>query len=354
MAQAVQLKVATLKIVYMSCHEVLEADELRLLTDLGYECYSLGAYTNPYGDEGRKRPGIPAMPYDPHWIELSTRYGKDNLHPEMLDGMDVVIVMHVPEWIKNNWPLFDQFIKRGGRVIWRSIGQSVSYIEQTMRMFVANGLEIVRYSPAERNIPAYAGENAMIRFAKDPDEYQGWGWGGGDVVNFTQSIAQRGTHCGWDVVSAMAERIPVKLYGPGNEGISFSGGLVSYEDQKRVYREAGVYLYTGTHPASYTLGFIEAWMTGTPVVAVGPIRGNPHGSGYAQDTYEVHDLIDHNLTGFIADDLGDMEGHIRDLLRDQGLAEDISRRARAEAVAQFGIKAIGAEWQAFIEGGRQG
>jgi hypothetical protein len=30
------------------------------------------------------------------------------------------------------------------------------------------GLEIVRYSPMERNIPGYIGEDALIRFYKDP------------------------------------------------------------------------------------------------------------------------------------------------------------------------------------------
>jgi hypothetical protein len=339
------------KILYLSCHEILEHDELKMFTELGHECYSLGAYTNPYGDEGRKRPGLPGMPYDPHFTELATRYGKENLHPEMLEGVDVVLIMHVPEYVTANWEHLRHVIARGGRVVWRSIGQSVPHIEQTMATFRNLGMEIVRYSPREARIPHYAGHDAVIRFGKDPEEYGGnapWTGASSRVVNFTQSLAQRGSHCGWDLLSHLQPYLPLDLYGPGNEGVSWSKGLVSYQEQKQVLREAGAYLYTGTHPASYTLGFIEAWMTGVPMVAVGPTYGHPHRSGYPQETYEVHDLLVMDETGFWSDDAEHLVEFVQVLLRERELAKEISESGRARAIQLFGTGTIRKQWGEFL------
>jgi len=36
-----------MKILYLSCHAVLEYDELRILNDLGYDVTSVGGYINP-------------------------------------------------------------------------------------------------------------------------------------------------------------------------------------------------------------------------------------------------------------------------------------------------------------------
>jgi hypothetical protein len=53
-------------------------------------------------------------------------------------------------------------------------------------------------------------------------------------------------------------------------------------------RRARAYLYTGTQPASYTLGLIEAMMTGVPVVSIGPswMRVFPYG----HELFEGHEL----------------------------------------------------------------
>jgi hypothetical protein len=77
--------------------------------------------------------------------------------------------MHIPEWIIDNWELF-----RGKRVIWRTIGQSTSTHEAKLLPYRNQGLQIVRYSPRETNINGYIGQDAMIRFYKDPDEYKNW------------------------------------------------------------------------------------------------------------------------------------------------------------------------------------
>lgn len=356
-----------MKILYMSVHETLEYDELRLFSELGHECFSLGAYTQPGGEEHRKRPALD-LPYNPHFIELSLQYDRRKIHPEMLDDIDIVVVMHEPSFLgwtagtrdwhpdlnEGNWPLFRDFIKKGGRVIWRSIGQSIPHVEDKLRPWRAEGLEIVRYSPAEQTIARNAGTDAVIRFYKDPDEFKDWNGSQRHVVNFTQSLSQRSKFTGWDIMQQVFRGLPAKVFGPGNEDLGLlSGGLLSYDEQKQALRDARVYFYHGTYPASYTLSFIEAMMTGTPIVAVGPLRGNSLDMFPEQSTYEVPEIISNGVNGFCYDDPNQLADSIKLLLNSESKAAAISAFGRSKSINLFGKAKIKAEWKAYLEGGKK-
>lgn len=349
------------RILYFSCHEILEYDELKLFTELGHECYSLGAYTQPGGEEHRKRPPL-ALPYDPHFIELSLQYDRRKIHAEMLEGIDIVIIMHNPSFLgfvskhdwhedlgDGNWPLFREFIKKGGRVIWRSIGQSIPHVEQKLKPFRDEGLEIVRYSPAEDTIEGNVGSDAMIRFYKDPDEYKGWTGDNVSVVNFTQSLKQRSDFTGYYLMRKLFREVPAKVYGPGNDDLGeLSGGLVTYQQQLEILKQSRAFFYHGTYPASYTLSFIEAMMTGVPIVAVGPGRGNGRNMFPAQMTYEIPDIIQNNINGYVSDDPYVLCQDLQLLLRDYGHARSISAFGRSRAIELFGKAKIKQEWKEFL------
>lgn len=334
-----------MKILYLSCHEILEYDELKLFTELGHECYSLGAYTIPGGQEGRKRPALD-LPYNPEFVNLALQYDKFHLHPEQLEGIDVIIVMHEPGVLTKNWPLFKEFIRSGGRVIWRSIGQSVNGIESQLIPLKAEGLELVRYSPKESLIPGFAGEDAMIRFYKDPEEFKDWNGGTKQVINFTQSLKKRDDWCGYEVIIQATEGFPRKIYGPGNEDLGeISGGLLSYEDQKKALRDNRVYFYHGTWPAPYTLSFIEAMMTGIPIVAVGPKLGNSEKVFPGYPFYEVDDFL-----GYSEDEIDDFKTLIGSLMNDDAFSEKVSYFQRRKAIKLFGKSEIKHQWHEFLEG----
>lgn len=108
-----------MRILYLSVHEVLEYDELKIFTELGHECFSHGAYCRPHLGSSL-RPPISEMPYDPRFADLVDRFPKNNLPPEMIEDKDVIIIIHTPSLVIDNW----EKIKHK-RVIWRSIGQSV-------------------------------------------------------------------------------------------------------------------------------------------------------------------------------------------------------------------------------------
>jgi len=341
-----------MKILYLSAHSILEYDEVKLLHDLGHEVWSPGAFICPEnpGDHSL-RPAIPGMKmnqdWNTKWHELAgTMPGVDpkyKLSKEFVSEFDLVIVMHIPDWIINNWEAFD-----GTRVIWRTIGQSIESTEAQLKPYREKGLQIVRYSPMEENIPGYIGSDALIRFYKDPDDYKDWTGETRQVITFAQSMKQRDVACNFTLFELVTRPFPRKLYGPGNEG-SCSGAMdrVSHEEQKEILRKSRCYFATGTHPASYTLNFMEAWMTGIPVIAIGPRHGNAkYFPGH--NLYEVDKLIKNGVNGFVSDTPVELQQYIRILLDNPDLAKRIGDAGRQEAIRHFGKSMITASWKEFL------
>src|SRR3990167_750687 len=285
-----------MNILFMSVHEVLEYLELSLLTELGHNVFSIGgAYQNGPTATGILRPAIPSLYFDDQLIRLALQCSRDYLHPDLIAWADTIICMHRYEWIINNW----ENIKHK-TVILRTIGQNIQKDEEALTSLVKEGLRIVRYSPKEKEIPSFAGEDAMIRFYADPEEFKGWTGEERKVITFAQSMRKRGDHLNFTAFDKSTKLLPRALYGPDNEDSGITGGVLDYESMKLALRKAGCYFYGGTQPASYTLAFIEAYLTGTPIVAVGPKLANVI---YAQATYEVPELIEQGKEGFWSDSI---------------------------------------------------
>lgn len=329
-----------LKMLYIGCHAVLEYDEISLFHELGIDVFCLGSYLDPSNPVDPIRPLIPGMEPDQDLIKLACP--REKLTRELVDKFDVVYIMHIPEWLMNNWEVIKDKI-----VVWRSIGQSIQKIEDMLRPYRKN-IKIVRYSPYESTIPGYIGADAMIRFYKDPDELNGWNGNDRIISTFSQAMPIRSVACSYEAFRAATNGLPRVLYGPKNESSDMSGGLLSYDEMKKVLRDSRVYFYTGTHPASYTLNFIEAWMSGIPVVAVGPRWGNAHYLNVA--TYEVPLLMDNGVDGFWSDEIHELNGYCEALLNSEWLARRISIAGRRSAIEIFGKDKIKPQWQEFFKG----
>ena len=331
-----------MKILYLSCHSILEYDETKLLTELGHEVFSFGAYVNPQAPQDIKRPATEAK-YNEHLTSLATRFSKDDLHEEMIEWADVIIIQHVPEWIVNNW----EKIKHK-KVIWRTIGQSTGAIEMQLADYRYEGLKIVRYCPKEKNIQMYLGEDAMIRFYKDPEEYKDWNGSVNRVITLGQAIQKRGAFCNFPTFEEATREFPRIVFGADNDDLGdLWGGQLSYDDLKKELRDNQVFFYTGTQPASYTLGFIEAFMTGIPIVAVGNEIGNSLFK-QEQNTFEVPDIIDNGVNGFVSDNIDTLKERVGQLLKDEGLRKRISEAGRAKAIELFGKETIKKQWETFL------
>ena len=329
-----------MKIHYLSCHSILEYDEVQLLTDLGHEVFSNGAYLDPRGHITLPRPPIKGAKFYEDYAQLALNHPKTLLPSELIEPFDCIIVMHSPEIIINNWSRI-----KHKNVIWRTIGQSTDEVEASLKTMRDEGLKIIRYSPKERNLPNYIGEDSLIRFYKDENEYKGWNGNNKSVVNFAQSLKGRRTHCHYDEIFSVIEKFDGVIYGPGNDDLGhYNGGSISYESQIQKMQDSRVLVYGGTAPASYTLSFIEALMVGLPIVAINRDMANII---YNFDFYEVDEILA-SIDGIICGSLEEMIQKTEQLINDDAYAKEISEKQRTLAIELFSKEKIIKQWEDFL------
>jgi len=332
-------------------HSIEEHDQLKLLTELGYTVASIGGYIDPRHPHDPKRPALDIDKVDTVWDAVQAVpatedapdrlwNAKDDLPDAIVEWADTVIVHHVEwRWIVNNWDKL-----RDKRVIWRTVGQSSHENEARMKRYRDDGLQVVRYSPKEQNLPNYIGEDALIRFWKDPDEWTGWTGEVDYVTNFTQSLLERAGFCNARFFLDATSDLPTMPGGMGSEQLPGGLGEVSLETMQTALRHCRAYLYTGTIPASYTLGFIEASMTGIPVISIGPeaFGGQTH-LPYVRDLFEAHEFA-----WDWSDDPAIARERLNRLLGDTEEAADASAWTRQRAKETFGKDVVGAAWKEFL------
>jgi hypothetical protein len=216
------------RVLLLASHAVAEYDDVRMFHDLGFDVFCPGGYEDPRtGTEGI-RPPLPEVPYHEDLAKRCREqreafgepgeaidWAKARLHDDLIDWADAIIVHHFPRvWIGGQWDRI-----KHKRVIWRTCGQSDPNTEHVMALF--EGLEIVRYSPAERRYfesrGAWAGQTALIRFGKYPADYGPWTGEDAVVGNVTQNMADRGDATGLSFYLAATEGLPAKPAGPGSE-----------------------------------------------------------------------------------------------------------------------------------------
>lgn len=336
----------------MLAHSIEEWHQVRLMHDLGHAVFSIGAYINPAQPGDDKRPALPEVPFhedlaravwatptppdnhDTLWA------AKNDLPQEVIDWADVFIVHHIEwRWIVGNWSRM-----RGKRVIWRTVGQSTHENERRMIPYRRDGLQIVRYSPRETAIPYYAGADAIIRFWVDAEELGGWTGRDEVVGNVTQDMRGRGAFCGWSFWQEATEGLRAYPAGPRSDEWGGVGSL-TYPGMLEYLRGIRAYLYTGTYPASYTLGLLEAMATGTPVVAATSRRWRDEFPvmPYTADLYEAHELAP-----LVADTPQEAGALLRELLRDREFAADASARGRRRILDEFALDKVREEWRKFL------
>lgn len=337
------------RIVLALSHSIEEHDQLRLLSGLGYEVFSIGGYIDPAHPHDPKR-GPLDIPFYPHLKKAVDDLGtEDNLGAaqkhvpdailDWLGDDGVIIWHHLLERLWGQWPRLLDW-KRGSagrRIVWRSVGQTDPNVERTAGFYRAQGLERVAYSPKEANIPGYSGHDALVRFYADSDEWTGWNGNEKVVINITQRMFQRGSACSPWFWNEATQGLPALPLGEGTET-----GVLPLEEMKAHLRNARAYLYTGTRPASYTLGFIEAAMTGIPIVSIGP-NAFSQGIDWLAGVFEAHELAIAS-----SDDPDVARLGLVALLNSLETAEGHSEAQRERAIDLFGMESVGAAWKAFL------
>ena len=340
------------RILLALSHSIEEHDQLRLLHDLGYEVASIGGYIDPAHPHDPKRPPLPDIPMVPVVKQTVDALGtEDNLGSaqkripgpilEWLGDDGIIIFHHFLERLFGQWAELAPWRRRGGRIIWRSVGQSNHILENTAAYYRRDGLERVAYSPKEAALPFYSGHDAVIRFYKDPDEWTGWRGDEPFVLNITQGLFQRGSACNPEWFVRAVEGTRSMAAGEGSEEVG-GPGIVPIETMHQLLRSARAYIYTGTQPASYTLGFIEAAMTGTPVVSIGPKAWGTF-FPYSPALFEAHEM-----SWAWSDDPAEARKVLNELLGDHDKARVASEFQRGRALELFSKDVVGAAWKAYL------
>lgn len=338
------------RIVQLLSHSIEAHDMLVLYHSLGHEAFDIGGYIDPAHPHDPKRPALPEVPFYPELkqavddLDTDDNLGAAQSHipDKLLEWADTIVMHHYLERMVGDWPRLRGWLRGDSnrRIIWRTVGQSAEGNERMMTPLRADGLERVAYSPKEANLPGYCGHDAMIRFYKDPAEWNGWTGDWPGVINVTQHLRQRDPYTNWRFWEQTTQGLRREALGPGSEAIGGPGSL-SYEDMQDWLRRARAYLYTGTQPASYTLGLIEAMMTGIPVVSIGPSHMQIF--PYSPLLFEGHEL-----GGLWADDPIVARRYLNQLLTESDTATLVSASGRRIAIELFGIDKIRAEWKAYL------
>lgn len=341
----------TQRILLLASHAVAEFDDIRMFTDLGYDVFCPGGYQDPrVGVEGM-RPGIPNGKVYPELIAACERaraehgpvgdfidWAKARIPMEVLDWCDVIVAHHfLDRWVVPQWTKFQRL---GKRVVWRTCGQSSPQLELTMKALRREGLEIVRYSPTEEFMPGYAGLDTLIRFGKYPQDYGPWTGENGQVVNIAQHDRVphgRDFWLTWRFWEAATADLPTEFAGPWSELVGGIGPL-SWNAMRDWLRKAGAFLYTGTVSAPYTLGLIEAMLSGVPVVSVGSGAWNGPDELFEAD----------RIAGISFDDPAEARAHLALLLRDPLAARAKSASDLNRALSLFDVNVVGPQWRTFL------
>jgi len=333
-----------IRILYISVHAILEYDDLRMLRALGNIVFPLGEYFAG----GRAQGFRPALSWGATEAELLARFEATGcrydrgpagirLSTKFVEQFDLTIVMHDPETLMRQWAALAV-----RPVVWRTIGQDMVGLEARMAPLRARGLRILRYAEAERGVPGHLGSEGLVRFHKDEAEFGGWTGALPQVLTFANRFVQRYPH-EYAVFREATAGLPVAVGGIGNEDLPGALGVIEHDHQKKLLRDSRVYLYCSGLSIPYTLNFIEAWISGIPVVALAEAVV-PHAPGYS----ELPALIRHGENGFIAKDAAEARGLLDALLADIGLAARIGAAGRAEATRIFGTATVAAQWRSAL------
>jgi hypothetical protein len=149
-------------------------------------------------------------------------------------------------------------------------------------------------------------------------------------ITVINGMQKRPRIAGFDIFTAMRERVPLDAAGMMTEQV---GGLgdIPYRD---LHRRVGAYrfLFSPIRYTSLPLAVIEGMTLGMPVVAL--------------STTELPTVIDDGETGYISCDLDVLADRMQMLLRDPDEARRIGENARAIAIQRFGLDRFARDWNA--------
>jgi len=345
-----------MKILYLSCHETLEADELTVLDKLGHQVFSIGHYIDPRKPLHPTKDGALNIKFDEELLEkykaghnyeglvkkfdtltinevLGAYYNR--VKKDFAQLFDLVVIAHFEENLTLNWESI-----KGKPIIMRYIGQPQMHFSKYLKY-----TKTVAYSPTERYINRLAKNDAIIRPFVDTELYKGWTGEDDYVLTINKWMKKRGQHAAWPEYNLVTQGMNRIVGGFENEDIEFSAGNLTPTELHNLRKRAGVYFSTCTKPGPFTYSFMEALSTGIPLVSVGPKIGSPRED---MPTFEAHKFIENGVSGFWSDDIRELREMLLLLIKDKTLAKSISENGRKAAIKHFSFERNLNDWKELL------
>lgn len=282
-------------ILYIACHSVLEYDELRLLTSLGHNIFSIGSYFNPSTPAEIIRPAL-KLRQDPEWQDLFYKTGCSvtplRLSKDFVARFDFIISTHKTAPLESNM----RNIPKSCEKFWRGIGQAMPQHEVRLKELRKSGVKLIRYSPMESKTSNFAGQDALIRFCKRESEFVSTTEKTADKFLCYNAIVQRSKYNDWDLCKSFVEHNNFKIFGDSNESTQNHCGFISTEEQLNLFKTCSQVFCLSSYPAPYTLGFLEAVMSELEIF----ICENGHASDERFMFGQDYKRIEGNIYSFVA------------------------------------------------------
>jgi hypothetical protein len=335
--------------LYYNGHQALAFEDILMFRELGWEVFPMGAYFPGQPPRSPFRPALPWSGQDMRWAAHFHADGcsfeegvepKPRLTRRFVERFDVVVYVYDVDLIEAEWEVLS---KRP--VVWRTIGQISPAHEQKAAGLRAHGLRIARWAMTERRAPLYAGDDEVIRCSKDGRMHLPWRDSAMPFI-LTCSNAFRLRYPGeYAFFDEAVGELPSVVTGDANAGLPRCIGVVDFIRQIGLMQVARGYFYCHGSAIPYTLNFVEAWITGTPVIA---LARDACVDGCNLEYNEVSDLVEHGSTGFLVRTPAEGADACRMLLQDAGLAGAVAAASRARAEVVFGRETISEQWSGFL------
>lgn len=332
-----------MRLLYIANHAVLEYDELRIFGLFCESVFSTWFYRRPDSPSADVRPPLHEFPVNHEALEIWERKGLDAQSclqdTDFLSRFDVIVSVH-------NNTLLPLLAAVSIPVFIRTIGQSLPVHEARLSEW-RNRYKIVRYSPKERAIDKFAGEDAMIRFGKFASDFEPWQGGNGQVSTFYGGIPRRKLHASFDLYSEITEPFERVLWGGNNGGIPWATGILPNDEVAKAFSRSSLYYCCHTVPASYTLNLMEAMITGCPIVTPGKalLAGAYEAVNSSPECYEGEELLENSILNVTPSSVPDARKAIRLILEDADLARRLGEANRQRGLELFDASKIATQWQ---------
>ena len=204
-------------------------------------------------------------------------------------------------------------------------------------------MKIIRFSPCEEAIPDYAGCDHLIRFYKDEHIYNGYTGTSNSVFGFSKRVSTRPSHVSYNIFKEITKGFDPVILGYSNGNLDIPSYEVPENELVDHMGRFACMVYTGTWPASYSLGFIEAMMIGVPMVCLGNSLWF-NGQNPYKGLYEIPSIIHDEYNGFVCESIEYARIKVSEMIYNKHYRSFISENGRKRAIEIFGKETIKKQW----------